>query len=198
MLTVQCILFYYPFKDGKESKPFELGNNNKGNNKRKVSAMFENTKKKQKKELVNNPDDDDDDDDDFENNGYMEPVEPVESSDLSSTLHKLHDTSTFSIFWQNRLVPESVINKLPLFKNIKVTDLDCDNAGIARKWRDRLKGFLFFDWNFHSISNNKLKFTLEPSLEIYLNNLLDKELIWTPSTATNLFEKYVIMSVIVG
>ena len=192
MLTAQCLLFYYPFKDGRESKPIDSANSkwpSSSGNKRKLQQSDKKTllKKSKKDGEGLKPELDDD----FEEDTFAYVPELDESWDQGSSLHKLHDTSVFSIFWQNRLVPETVVNRLPLFKNIKVSDLDCDKLGIARKWKDRLKGFLFFDWNFHSISNNKLKFTMEPSMEVYLENLVDKELIWTPPNSLNLFEKYV-------
>ena len=113
-----------------------------------------------------------------------------ESCNDDSTLQKIHGTSVFSIFWHNRLVPETVLNRFPLFKNI-FSDIDCDRLGIARNWKNRLKGFLFFDGDFNNIKTSKL-ITMEPSLEAYLENLADKDLIWTPPNSLNLFEKYAV------
>jgi hypothetical protein len=79
------------------------------------------------------------------------------------------DDSLFRIYWQNRLVPETKLNKLSFFPEAK-TLLQCDKLGIAHQWKSRIKCFLFFDANFHNISNNKLNLRLDPDLQTWITS----------------------------
>eukprot|EP01037_Dinobryon_pediforme_P022119 gene22119-23170_t len=75
------------------------------------------------------------------------------------------DTSIFRVFWQDRLVPESTVSSLPFFKNVQnKSALAAKGENLSDKWHSRIRGYLFFDWNFTQISNNKLKIQVDPSL----------------------------------
>lgn len=73
------------------------------------------------------------------------------------------------VYWQDRLVPETKLTALPFIPDAK-TSAQCDKLEIPANWRDRLHGFLFFGWDFKHISNNKLKFQVDPSMDDWLND----------------------------
>jgi hypothetical protein len=83
----------------------------------------------------------------FNNGKEQRPLYPIaQSTDLSKEC-------VIRCYWQNRLVPFSVVNELPLFKS-------ADNQqNVSKRWKRRVVGILLFDWNFENIANNKLKFT---------------------------------------
>lgn len=154
--------------------------------------------------IEDDSDDDSDDDDEVEVievdkdvvNEIDDDFVNVDCNDYSITVNNISDlqseyfNSMFSVYWQNRLVPYSVVNSLPFFKNMPLKILDCNNQNISENWKFRLKGFLFFDWTSHNISNNKLKLTVEPSLDGFLNDDSNaKKITWSPSTTSVLFKK---------
>lgn len=210
---VEGILFYYPFYNGKETKP-SLARAEAPST--RTSAIF--PKKRGRVDtghgasprkhsslstLLHSPDRPDEDED----NDFVEKIDaPVNKQPIeldfsddddfeagrgASALQRRQDDAVFSVFWQDRLVPETVLNRLPCFKDLPSSVIDCSSQSIAHQWRGRIKGFLFFDWEFHNISNNKLKFTVEPSLEGWLNEQLRAdEAIWTPSSTPTQLKKW--------
>ncbi|CAM9952831.1 unnamed protein product, partial [Ectocarpus sp. 13 AM-2016] len=77
------------------------------------------------------------------------------------------ESITIEAFWEGRLVPESHAAWLPFFPSHKPNKKEREALGTS--WRRRIKGMLFFDWNF-PISNNKLKLQfLEGDLHTALN-----------------------------
>ncbi|CAM9668951.1 unnamed protein product, partial [Ectocarpus sp. 12 AP-2014] len=64
------------------------------------------------------------------------------------------ESITVEAFWEGRLVPHSHAASLSFFPQPKLSKKDREALGA--RWRRRIKGMLFFDWNF-PISNNKLK-----------------------------------------
>lgn len=74
-----------------------------------------------------------------------------------------------SVYWQDRLVPETQLASLPFFPDCR-TQHQCEKESIPVGWRDRLHAFLFFGWDFKHISNNKLKFQVDPNLDEWLND----------------------------
>jgi hypothetical protein len=74
-----------------------------------------------------------------------------------------------SVYWQDRLVPETEITSLPFFPEWRLARI-CEQNNVPVDWRDRIRGFLFFGWDFHHISNNKLKFQVDPNMDEWLNN----------------------------
>lgn len=83
----------------------------------------------------------------------------------SSTLDESHSTSDqyskdciIRCYWQNRLVPFTTLKILPFMEGV---DAALRTRSISSKWRSRMIGILFFDWHFHDIANNKLRFSCE-------------------------------------
>lgn len=72
-----------------------------------------------------------------------------------------------NIYWQNRFVPESSLERLPFFPAAR-SRLQCSKERIPENWRGRIKGFLFFDNKFTHISNNKLRLQADPDFETWL------------------------------
>lgn len=73
------------------------------------------------------------------------------------------------VAWQDRALPEALLSSLPFFPpKGDVTKLV--DSGMTSKWKSRIVIFLFFDWNFQQISNNKLKITI-PHFEKHLQSL---------------------------
>ncbi len=92
-----------------------------------------------------------------------------ESSDSNEEITK--DTTNdrmIQVYWQNRLVPESLLSQLPFFPSSH-GNTNTSKYEVAKQWKNRIGGFLFFDWNFRHISNNKLKILVEPNLNTWLN-----------------------------
>ena len=79
------------------------------------------------------------------------------------------DDSLFRIYWQNRLVPDTKLSKLSFFPDAK-TLVQCHKLRIPLAWCSRIKCFLFFDANFHNISNNKLKINVDPDLQSWITS----------------------------
>lgn len=216
--VVEGILFYFPFYNGRESKPSVPVPRQGAGGKSALAqgaSYFDRKRGRDVSSIViprkqhsshllespgsRNPDEDDECD-------FVEPAsasrvgtgaaEVLDFSDDEddgggpSALQRQQD-SVFSVYWQNRLVPETVLDRIPCFKGLPSSSLECSNHSIAHNWRSRLKGFLFFDWTFHNISNNKLKFTVEPSLEAWLNEQLrNEEVVWSPSSAPTQLKRW--------
>ncbi|CAM9809627.1 unnamed protein product, partial [Ectocarpus fasciculatus] len=83
--------------------------------------------------------------------------------------HEEDDESiTVEAFWEGRLVPESHAAALDLLPRCPARNKK-EREALGTSWRRRIKGMLFFDWNF-PISNNKLKLQfLEGDLQTALN-----------------------------
>eukprot|EP01038_Epipyxis_sp_PR26KG_P014495 gene14495-19457_t len=97
-------------------------------------------------------------------------TKPVSTSSSTSSEVEANDNHLFHVFWQNRLVPETFVEQLPFFPAGAKTKGQCDKKQIAVNWRNRIKGFLFFDWSFKHISNNKLKIQVDPNLNDWINS----------------------------
>ena len=81
------------------------------------------------------------------------------------------DYAAFDVYWNNRLVPQSSIVKgLPFFPTVKRL-ADAEHLKIPLTWNLRVKGFLFLDGSFKQISNNKLKLTVNPSFDAWMNDI---------------------------
>ena len=79
------------------------------------------------------------------------------------------EDAVFRIYWQNRLVPDAFLSKLSFFPDAK-SPAQCIRHGIPLAWGKRVKSFLFFDANFHNISNNKLKINVDPDLQSWITS----------------------------
>jgi hypothetical protein len=60
------------------------------------------------------------------------------------------------VYWQDRCLPETTLSALPFFPNRRY-EMYYLNRGLTPLWRSRLVIFLFFNYEFEHISNNKLK-----------------------------------------
>ncbi len=89
--------------------------------------------------------------------------------DISEDLDKEDSETSFlcSVYWQDRLVPEAVLELLQFFP----TKAKAKANHLPTDWKSRVHCFLFFDWRFKHISNNKLKFQVEPSLKEWFNKV---------------------------
>jgi hypothetical protein len=97
----------------------------------------------------------------FENDSEQRPTVPIlPVQDEASSFDK---DCIIRCYWQNRLVLDSIVRNLPFFGEVERRHRA---EGISPKWRERMIGLLFLDWQFDDISNNKLRF-LE-SLEILM------------------------------
>ena len=82
---------------------------------------------------------------------------------------------TFNVYWLDRLVPETEVNFLgshtassAFFPHVDTLSKS-HSEGIPLNWQMRVKGYLFCSKDF-PITNNKLKFQLDPNFESWLNN----------------------------
>lgn len=73
----------------------------------------------------------------------------------------------FNVIWARRLVPDTIVSKLPFFPKAS-TKGTSDKANLPENWRCRMKGFLFLDWNWRHISNNKLAIQIDPNFDNWL------------------------------
>jgi hypothetical protein len=101
----------------------------------------------------------------FENDSEQRPWLPMLSNQHSSSEE---DESSVIIrcYWQNRLVPWTVLQNLALFGDVQ--NFINTKKSISQRWRRRLVGILLLDWNFDEIANNKLRFKI--NLEVLLND----------------------------
>jgi hypothetical protein len=101
----------------------------------------------------------------------------------------------FRVYWQNRLVPETQLSQMPFFPQAK-TLLQCERLKIPVGWKDRLRGFIFFDSNFVNISNNKLKIKADPDFETWIHEKeIKRRITYNPKNIDKDFEKYEMFSV---
>jgi hypothetical protein len=123
----------------------------------------------------------DDDDDEAEEEDFsiaLAEQDAAESADFSRT-------PLFNVFWVNRLVPLTTVENLPFFPEA-TTKAQCDRANLPEKWRNRVKGFLFFGNTFKHIANNKLRINLP--LDEFLNDKnTAKQIMFTPHTVKDQF-----------
>ena len=190
---VEGIIFYYPFKRGKETRPTPSSHY-------ETAAMY--SRRSQKKGLHtkstggkacsqkhstqstqgnshsssssatssanNNGSGNDDSDvssDEMDENSASDEEQDAEEK----WAKKKRDAQSkgINIYWQNRFVPESSLERLPFFPAAR-TRLQCSTEKIPENWMGRIKGFLFFDNKFTHISNNKLRLQADPNLETWL------------------------------
>jgi hypothetical protein len=91
--------------------------------------------------------------------------QPCTSRSLDSAARS--DLPVFSVYWQHRLVPQTEIIHFPHLP-IARTLLQCETNNISIYWRERLKGYIFFSASWKKISNNKLRFTVNPNLSEWM------------------------------
>jgi hypothetical protein len=113
--------------------------------------------------------------------GNERDVEDLTHDDEEEVRGVAKQGPVFRCYWQNRLVPETEVEKLNFFPDAATIE-KCAKLNVSRvmqpnspliycalplclttcwqipvAWRNRIKGFLFFDGSFKHISNNKLK-----------------------------------------
>ena len=106
---------------------------------------------------------------------YFDPFLDSDRDEDSDVFRRNHQTphstdGLFSVYWQGRLVPESKMNELKVLFDGLITARVLREAGISPHWKDRVKGFIFFDSKFTFISNNKLRIAVESGLETWINS----------------------------
>eukprot|EP00605_Chrysophyceae_sp_TOSAG23-4_P001164 GSChrysophyteH1.ASY1.ANO1.1272.1 assembled CDS len=151
--TVQGMIFYYPYVDGKESRPaldtrrigtdyFDEG----------IEYVHQGISKSQSNLMSSQMTGDD------------ESVNKVETEDRNHMFH------AFDIYWVDRFVPQSYFTNIPLLPKSLETPAQCEKEGISLDWKKRIKGYVFFNSSWEHISNNKLKIQVDPDINTYLNS----------------------------
>lgn len=172
---VQGLILYFPSEGGHESMPLQTlrqhpvlssrtgrgkkSDRGKANIRSSGSGSSSSSRKSLRIE-------DSSDEDEVEDEEGEEEIIFVEREDLT-------DDDDYGplirIYWQNRLVPETTLNRLSFFPDFKSVT-QCQKLGVPPLWRNRIKCFLFFDANFHNISNNKLKINVDPDLQTWITS----------------------------
>lgn len=109
----------------------------------------------------------DDDTGNFESDDCYESPEDHDEDEKNDKMEREAAYKNISVYWQNRFVPETTLKRLPFFPSAR-NRMQCSSEKIPLNWKDRIKGFIFFDNKFSHISNNKLRLQVDPSLEEYL------------------------------
>ncbi len=94
---------------------------------------------------------------------------PIMNAAQEDRTHSTENNYYIRVYWQDRLVPETILTQIPFVPSSPQMLALMEKDGISKRWKDRLMGFLFFDWEFRHISNNKLKIKVEPDLNTWLN-----------------------------
>jgi hypothetical protein len=80
---------------------------------------------------------------------------------------------------------------MPFFPVAK-SAIQCERLKIPLDWKDRLRGFIFFDSNFVNISNNKLKIKADPDFETWIHEKeIKRRITYNPKNVDKDFEKSV-------
>ena len=78
--------------------------------------------------------------------------------------HGAPESFGLSIFWADRLVPHSVLKRLHFLPQSSLAR-HCEELQLPVQWKNRVRGFLFFDADYKHISNNKLRILRMDELE---------------------------------
>ena len=185
---VQGMAFYYPYRNGKETRPTRYtgprqrirtgshvrggvsqrqskgdgkaaGNGARGAGRAGASASSSSSSSSSQQRLsLNNHHDDDEE---GEEDDLGEEEDDDESDDRSGFVREKEYEERIrgvDFFWTNRHVPQSGAEKLSFFPDDIKTREKCEKEKLPENWRARVKVFLFFDSQFDDISNNKLRF----------------------------------------
>lgn len=109
----------------------------------------------------------DEDTGNFESDDGYESPEDHDEDEKNDKMEREAAYKNISVYWQNRFVPETTLKRLPFFPTSR-NRMQCSSDKIPLNWKDRIKGFIFFDNKFSHISNNKLRLQVDPNLEEYL------------------------------
>ena len=189
MSTAQGVVFYYPYKGDKETRPVARsrkvpfleyqGNGRSGSGSKYKTCSHSQSQKSQSGGMSKSDAIDIEDIDELDSDEELFPSQ----SDLANRL--------FDIYWVNRFVPQSTLSTAPFFpKNLDSVN-KCDYANVPVNWKDRLRGFIFFDHEWGCISNNKLKIQVDPDIDAYINTRCSGEVKIDPEILTgNTFKKW--------
>ena len=180
---MEGLFLYFPFKRGKETRPslpthYETAAMKKRANEKRYASTAASLKSRtpagkalsqtQSKtrsvclSLVG-----DDDTGNFESDDGYETQEDHDEDEKNDKMEREAAYKNISVYWQNRFVPETTLKRLPFFPTAR-NRMQCSSDKIPLNWKDRIKGFIFFDNKFSHISNNKLRLQVDPNLEEYL------------------------------
>ena len=190
--TAQGIIFYYPYEGDRESRPMvsprkiasripDEGMQIKlGGSKSQSSSSSDNRKSAitKSQECISGNEDE------------TELIEEPNTYDPDRLSYR--EQAMCDIYWVNRFVPQSFLSKLPLFPKTLNTPAECEAAGVPKTWRNRLKAFIFFDYSWESISNNKLKIQVDPDIDTYINIRCEGKgsITFSPKEATSKFKTW--------
>lgn len=178
---VEGLIFYFPFLRGKETKPslpthYESASMRTKTNQKRGSSGFPRQRGTGGKTLpasqlrraavidVTDDNEGESSDDMEDYNGSLDALDEEERHEKKK---REAQSKNISIYWQNRLVPETGIDRLSFFPTAR-SRLQCSMERIPENWRGRIKGFIFFNNKFTHISNNKLRLQVDPDLETWL------------------------------
>lgn len=176
---MEGLIFYFPFLHGKETRPslpthYESASMRiKANHKRgslsypkqRVTSGKGLSQSQSRKATVIDVTDDNDGESSDEMEDYDKDA--LDEEERHEKKKREAQSKNISIYWQNRLVPETGIDRLPFFPTAH-TRYNCSMEKISENWRGRVKGFIFFNNKFTHISNNKLRLQVDPDLETWL------------------------------
>jgi hypothetical protein len=157
IFAVPGFILYYPFIDGEDTLPVYSPD---------TMAMLKDhkieTAESAPTKATGDDDEegDEDEEDDHNPNLKLDPMKERED--------QLVNPKPFLIFWQNRFVPEANVPRLHFYPDSETIKMNVD---VKKQWKRKVVGFLFLDWNFRSISNNKLKITLKPEEWVLHSNI---------------------------
>ena len=185
---MQGLILYFPSEGGQETIPSaqliqhpvlvkegasarrSSSSSSSSSSNSKISLSIEDTSDEELEELE-------------EDRGLPKEVLFAEVEDLTVD----EDDSLFRIYWQNRLVPDTKLNKLSFFPEAR----SWIRHNLNRNWSNRVKCFLFFDANFHNISNNKLKINVDPDLQTWITSKpVTNQIIYIPKNIKESFPRY--------
>ena len=207
---VQGMAFYYPFRNGKETRPMRYtgprqrirtGNHVMGGPSQRrsrgegrgsasgsrgsgrASASVSSSSSQQRQHHNDDEEDDDDEDDEDEESGGDDQAGFVRDKRYEERMRSI------DFFWTNRYVPQSGAEKLSFYPDDIKTREKCEKEGLPENWRTRVKVFLFFDSQFDDISNNKLR--LLKVDEEWLNNAtILKNIVYEPKDIARRHKAY--------
>eukprot|EP01035_Chromulina_nebulosa_P017835 gene17835-23447_t len=117
------------------------------------------------------------------------PLSYVNDEGIEDETTRYNNDPNVRIYWQKRLVPESTLKSLPFFPAF-ASKSQCITEKVPEKWRWRIKGFIFFDWNFRHISNNKLKIRVDNFEDWIHSKEVLKHISYSPSQCPANFKKF--------
>jgi hypothetical protein len=210
---VQGMVFYYPFRDGKETRPMRrtgprqrvnrnghiddgTGNGSgSGFSSSPVRPQSQSQPREQGKARIRRgsgrpsatacAEADEEDEEEEEGGGEEQGDEVEEGGDEEQgRFLSLHSVD---MFWTNRLVPQTTAEKLPFYPENCKSRAKCELEGIAENWRGRIKVYLFYSSSFPHIANNKLRL-----LHVNEAGLCSEKVLFSPTSMASHFKKWLV------